>query len=133
MKQVFVDTSYYIALFSPSDCHHAKAIELARSLKHRSVVTEFVLLEFGNVSSSGKARDVFLDLLRRLRNDPNTILVPAARELFDRGCELFARRPDKEWSLTDCTSFIVMDQYGLTDVFTSDHHFEQAGFNVLLK
>ena len=46
---------------------------------------------------------------------------------------LFAKRPDKEWSLTDCISFIVMQEYGLTEALTADHHFEQAGFTILLK
>jgi predicted nucleic acid-binding protein len=43
------------------------------------------------------------------------------------------RRPDKWWSLTDCISFIVMQQEGLTEALTTDHHFEQAGFKILLK
>ncbi len=55
------------------------------------------------------------------------------RRLLDRGFELFSRRADKEWSLTDCTSFVVMREEGLTDALTTDHHFEQAGFSVLLR
>jgi predicted nucleic acid-binding protein len=45
----------------------------------------------------------------------------------------FSVRPDKEWSLTDCISFVVMNERGITDALTSDHHFEQAGFQILLK
>jgi uncharacterized protein len=41
-------------------------------------------------------------------------------------------RRDKEWSLTDCISFVVMKERGLTEALTADHHFEQAGFKALL-
>jgi predicted nucleic acid-binding protein len=123
----------YVALFSPADRFHAEAVRLAQILKHRPVVTEFVLLEFGNIASSGKGRQFFVDLLRRLKGDPKTILIPASPALFAQGCELFASRPDKNWSLTDCTSFVVMKEHGLTDALTTDRHFAQAGFNALLK
>jgi predicted nucleic acid-binding protein len=54
-------------------------------------------------------------------------------DLFRRGTDFFSARPDKEWSLTDSISFVVMSELGITDTLTSDHHFEQAGFRVLLK
>jgi uncharacterized protein len=72
-------------------------------------------------------------LVPSLRSDPNALIVPASPELFQRGYDLYARRPDKDWSLTDCTSFVVMKEQGLTDALTTDHHFEQAGFQMLLK
>jgi predicted nucleic acid-binding protein len=60
------------------------------------------------------------------------MIVGADNDYFDRGLERFARRPDKEWSFTDCISFVVMEDKGLTDALTADHHFEQAGFTILL-
>jgi hypothetical protein len=133
MKFVFIDTSYYVALFSPTDRFHREAIRLGSTLKRRAVVTEFVLTEFGNLASAGRGRHVFADLLRQFQQDPSAIVIPASHELFERGCDLFLRRPDKQWSLTDCTSFLVMEDRGIADALTADHHFEQAGFNVLLK
>lgn len=59
-------------------------------------------------------------------------IVAASPELMHRGIELYEARSDKDWSLTDCTSFIVMQDRGLTDALTGDHHFEQAGFRPLL-
>ena len=61
------------------------------------------------------------------------IIVPASRELFQRGVELFTQRPDKDWSLTDCPSYVVMKEQDIEDALTTDPHFEQAGFTVLLK
>jgi len=64
---------------------------------------------------------------------PNvTLKLSPSPELFDRGCELYTSRSDKEWSLTDCISFVVMKERGLTDALTPDRHFEQAGFKILL-
>ncbi len=78
-------------------------------------------------------RPVFAALLERLLADAAVTIVPPSQELFERGVELFNDRPDKGWSLTDCISFVVMDQRRLMDALTADHHFEQVGFNVLLK
>jgi predicted nucleic acid-binding protein len=71
--------------------------------------------------------------LIQIHNDPHTQLIPATSDLFARGLDLFAKRPDKHWSLTDCTSFVVMTDQKLTDALTADEHFEQAGFRTLLK
>jgi hypothetical protein len=70
--------------------------------------------------------------VRSLRFDPETEIVPPDPELFERGLDLFARRPDKAWSLTDCISVVVMSERGLTDALSGDRHFEQAGFRALL-
>ena len=50
-----------------------------------------------------------------------------------RGVALYAERPDKDWSLTDCISFVVMRKMDITEALTGDRHFEQAGFTALLK
>ncbi len=59
--------------------------------------------------------------------------LPATMEWFERGLELYERRPDKEWSVTDCISFAVMTERGVSEALTNDRHFEQAGFQILLK
>ena len=77
-------------------------------------------------------RSTVVELIEALRKDPLVTVVPASQELFDRGLDLYAHRSDKDWSLTDCISCVVMQEYGLVDVLTSDHHFEQMGFRALL-
>ncbi len=54
-------------------------------------------------------------------------------DLWQRGWQLYRVRSDKDWGLTDCISFIVIEDYGIRRVFTYDRHFEQAGFVWLLK
>ena len=66
-------------------------------------------------------------------SDPQVTIVSPSASLFDRGVELFAKRPDKCWSLTDCISFVVMEEQGIMHALTGDRHFEQAGFVALLK
>ena len=63
----------------------------------------------------------------------DTLVIPASTALMDRGIALFAARADKEWGLTDCISFVVMQEHNMTEALTADHHFEQAGFSALLR
>ena len=69
----------------------------------------------------------------RLRSESDAKIIAPEPGLFDQGCQLYFSRPDKEWSLTDCISFVVMQREGLTDALTGDRHFEQAGFHALLR
>jgi len=71
-------------------------------------------------------------LLNSLHAAPGVEIVASDSGLFDRGCQLYLSRLDKEWSLTDCISFVVMRERGLSDALTSDNHFEQAGFRALM-
>ena len=71
-------------------------------------------------------------MLAGIRASPRTRVVPLDSRLLQRGLDLFAERPDKHWSLTDCISFVVMRDAGLTAALTGDNHFVQAGFKALL-
>ncbi|MBI5829688.1 MAG: type II toxin-antitoxin system VapC family toxin [Chloroflexi bacterium] len=74
----------------------------------------------------------FLAVVAGLRASPRTTIVALDPHLLQRGLDLFASRNDKDWSLTDCVSFVVMQDHGLTNALTADRHFEQAGFKALL-
>jgi len=132
MSPLFADTSFYVALVEPRDALHPKAVQ-ASAAAVPIVTTEYVLLELANFLSRGRARQAYLDLVAALRSSASVVIIPSSAELFDRGSLLFADRPDKEWSLTDCISFVVMQAQGVTQALTGDHHFEQAGFTALLK
>ena len=92
-----------------------------------------ILIELADGLSAAKHRHHFLRVLNDLKANPQVKIVAPSQEWFDLGVELYETRPDKDWSLTDCISFAVMGKFGATDCVTADHHFEQAGFNVLLK
>jgi uncharacterized protein len=133
MKRVFCDASHFVALLSVRDRWHSRAIELNRQRPGPLVTTEWIMTEVGDAFSLPTSRPKFIRLLELLRQQPDAEIVPASTDLFQRGVEFFARRPDKEWSLTDCISFVVMRDQGITDALSNDHHFEQAGFRILLK
>ncbi len=135
MNRVFLDTSYAVALATPRDRHHPQAVELAEQLERREariVTTRAVILEIGNSLSKIRFRSQGIALLESLESDPRVEIVPLSEDLWQRGFELFRRRPDKEWSLVDCLSFVAMQDRRIQDSLTTDDHFEQAGFRALL-
>ncbi len=132
-RPVFADTSFYVALVNPRDLAHAKAMQIGERIRGPVWLTDFILLELGNVLSRPGQRDLFARMVERLRSDANVRIIPASRELLDRGLGLFCRRADKAWSLTDCISFTIMKEGRLADALTTDFHFEQAGFTALLR
>lgn len=135
-NRAFLDTAYVIALASQADEHHARAVELSRLVvKHRVILltTRAVCLEIANAFARARSRPVAVQLLEGLEASPSTIIIPASEELYRDGFGLYRNRQDKDWSLTDCVSFVVMQQHGLTESLTSDEHFEQAGFKALLR
>ncbi len=133
MSTVFADTWYYLALLNQDDVAHERVLQWSLHVKRPALVTDFVLIEVGNTFSREPFRTKFTELVRLLRADANTTVIRASRELVDSGIDLFSRREDKEWSLTDCISFVVMREHGITEALTGDHHFEQAGFIIPLK
>ena len=99
----------------------------------RIVTTRAVLVDVGNALSRPSFRSTALALLHSFAWDPLVEVTPLTEELFERGRTLFRRHSDNEWGLTDCISFVVMKERGLTDALTADAHFLQAGFRPLLR
>ncbi len=133
MTPYFADSFYYIALLNPRDTSHERALELARGLQRPLITTAWVLAEVANVLSGRERRTAVADFLIALRHATEAEVLPPTAEQLEDGLELFHDRPDKEWSLTDCISFNVMEDRGLTEALTGDRHFEQAGYIALLK
>jgi predicted nucleic acid-binding protein len=130
---IFVDTGYLLALVRPHDSLHARAQAWAQAIAEPLLVTEHVIWETVNGLSMPLDRPKAHAIVAQLRSAPDCEIVPASPVLFDEGLQLHIQRPDKEWSLTDCISFIVMQRRGVSRALTPDHHFEQAGFEALLR
>ena len=136
MAEVFLDTAYAIALSSPNDLFHHRAIQFADQIEAEDiqlVTTRAVLLEIGNALSKQRHRDAAITLLDALEADPSIEIIPLSEQLYARALRLYRERPDKEWGLTDCVSFVVMQVRGISEALTIDEHFHQAGFRALMR
>jgi uncharacterized protein len=135
-SEVFLDTAYAIALSAPGDLFHQRALELADQLsasRTSLITTRAILLEIGNSLSRQRYRRAAIKLLDSLEVDPSVEIVPFSEELYSRAIQLFRERLDKEWGLTDCISFVVMQERRITGALTTDEHFLQAGFRALMR
>jgi predicted nucleic acid-binding protein len=130
---VFADTFALIAWLNPRDDAHSVVAAFLDAFTGRLVTTEWVLMELADALSSPEARSTAVAFLKAVRADPLFDVVGYAPSAYQAGFDLFATRPDKGWSLTDCISFGVMAERGLSEALTTDHHFEQAGFRAVFK
>lgn len=132
--EIFIDSAFAIALSVETDSFHEKAVQISNDLDGSILVTtRAILLETGNALSKRSFRKAGATLLTSIEMDENVVIIPVSEELYEKGLNLFAKRPDKEWSLTDCISFVVMQECGITKALTTDMHFQQAGFQVLMR
>lgn len=90
-------------------------------------------MQYADALCSQRQRGTAVAFIDSLRLDAQFEIIPYDTAVYQAGYDLFAARPDKDWSLTDCISFAVMARLGLTDALTGDRHFEQAGFRAVFK
>ena len=132
MNRVFADSFYFFALLNPKDVAHRKAREFSQQNQGPIVTTAWVLTELADGLATTANRPAFSRVVALIRANPDNEIVPPTEELMSRGIAMYDARPDKQWSLTDCISFVVMQDRGIAQALTGDHHFEQAGFRILL-
>jgi predicted nucleic acid-binding protein len=132
VSKVFADTFYFLALLNRTDEGHAKAVAHSAGID-KLITTEWVLTELADGLASSRHRHMFVQTRQELLADADVQLVPFERQVYEEGIRLYASRADKQWSLTDCISFVVMQREAVSEALTGDHHFEQAGFVALLK
>lgn len=136
MKQVFVDTSALIAIGNKRDFYHRQALDVRTHLKARKtnfVTTSAVLLEFGNAFSPIHLKSTAIKIIEAIRRSKKWNCIYVEESLVLRGFEFYKQMNDKEWGLVDCISMIAAKDLEIAEIFSADHHFEQAGFEILLK
>jgi uncharacterized protein len=133
MKSVLADAYFYLALLNPRDIGHQRAREIEANFHGLIVTTHWILVEVADALSRPADRPKFEHLMAALKADPRVTIVPAGSDFFERGVQFYYSRHDKGWSLTDCLSFTAMEQRAMTEAFTADSHFEQAGFVALMR
>jgi uncharacterized protein len=131
-QRTFIDTHFVVALINHTDQHHQIAAEISTSFVGQPLLTtNAVLIEIGDALARAFKIQA-IEVLDYFRRAENIETVELTSSLFDDALALFRSHADKSWGLTDCISFVVMRQQGITDVLTHDRHFQQAGFNALL-
>ncbi len=138
MNKVFADTSGWASLFLEKDPYHAKASTIITQWQQQSqnvVTTNYVLSELIVLLSSfrGQQRLAILKFIETIHSADWIEIVHVDKLLDEKAWQFLEKRLDKRWSLVDAVSFIVMQERGMTEALTADHHFEQAGFVRLLK
>ena len=133
MSLVFADAFYFVARLNRRDQHHERVVAFSREFRAQMLTTDWVLTEVADALAKSESRQRIREFILHLRQSKVCEVVPAARELFDSGLEWYRQHADKAWTLTDCVSFVVMRERGITQALTEDHHFEQAGFIPLFK
>ena len=136
MQLVFADACYWIALLVEQDELYKTAMLLHSEMGGRRIVTtEMVLAEALNVVGRyGEVRRrAAVDLVQGLRNNTGVDVIEQTPQQFWEAVAFYAARPDQEWGLVDCASFLIMTDWGIREALTNDHHFEQAGFTILMQ
>ena len=136
MKKVFVDTAAWLALLNIDDIWHQQAKQIRLELVKQNyifITTEFILLEVVDALCYPGLRNNTAKFLQNIYQLKSTKIVALSQDLLQSGLSLYEQRLDKDWGLTDCISFVVMQREQIQEAFTSDKDFEQAGFIRLLQ
>jgi predicted nucleic acid-binding protein len=138
MPDVFADTSGLAHLLDPTQAPNKLASDIYRRTRqqgHRLVTTNYIVTELVALLTSPfrLPRTSIIRLVGNLKASPYIEIFHIDTQIDEQAWQLLTKRPDKDWSLVDCSSFIVMQQQGIQEALTTDHHFEQAGFTRLLK
>ena len=133
---LFIDTSGFFSILVNTDSkHHAATKIIAELAQHRrkALTSNFVIDETFTLL---KARNEFtkVQILLDIMEKSNALVVKSIDEnLFSNSISYFLQHADKQYSFTDCTSFLLMKEYKIRLALSTDKHFFQAGFSALLK
>ncbi|MFQ5707384.1 MAG: type II toxin-antitoxin system VapC family toxin [bacterium] len=134
MRKIFLDTCGILALVNKRDSLHQKAVKVNGLLLLEQVqffTTEYILVEVGNALAKNKG--LAIKTLKNLCEGEGIELIKITDEFLNKSLQLYEKYSDKDWGLTDVSSFVIMNEFKTTEAFTDDKHFEQFGFQILLK
>jgi predicted nucleic acid-binding protein len=136
MNSIFVDTAALIALGNKQDVFHPLASQKQQELvksQTQFISSDFVIAEFCNAFSQVKFRATAVQMVNSIYQSKAWTVISINEDLMTKSLALFTQMQDKEWGLVDCSSIILARENRLDRIFTADKHFEQAGFEILLK
>ena len=137
-NSLFVDTSGWASFFIQDQPHSRQTVQqlsLARTQNHQIITTNYIIAELVALLDSPlrQPRNRVFEIINTIKSRPYIQILHISESIDNSAWELCQKRPDKPWSLVDCSSFIIMQQLNIQNALTTDRHFEQAGFIRLLK
>lgn len=135
-ETVFVDSFAWIAVINKSDNYHRISLKTLEEFlnKHVNLITtNYAIVETINALSKVEFRKAVIEFINKLERSPSVEIVKITDEIYNNAWTLYQQRMDKNWGITDCTSFEVMRMFNIRKAFTNDKHFEQAGYSVVVK
>jgi len=136
IEPIFVDSFAWIAAINKSDNYHEISLRILEELLNKQaklITTNYVVVETINALSKVKFRKTVIEFIDKLRKSPSIQIVKITDEIYNNAWTLYQQRMDKDWGITDCTSFEVMQMFNIRKAFISDKHFEQAGYSLMVK
>ncbi len=133
MSRTFVDTAFVVALVNQNDQFHAQAAELSKKYENEPLImTDMILFEIGNALARNYKHEA-VQIIKAFRSSAQTLIIELNSALLGRAFDMYEKYDDKSWGMVDCLSFVVMQDYEIKDALTSDYHFKQASFNILMQ
>lgn len=137
-SKLFIDTSGWGNLIDTSQPYHQiakKVYQEAKQQQRQLITSNYIITELVALLTSPLRlpRNQIIGFIQSIKNSPYITVYHIDNNLDLLAWELLISREDKQWSLVDCSSFMIMQQEGLLECLTNDIHFEQAGFIRLLK
>ena len=136
IEPIFVDSFAWIAAINKSDNYHEISLRILEELLNKQaklITTNYVVVETINALSKVEFRKTVIEFIDKLGKSPSVQIVKITDEIYNNAWTLYQQRMDKDWGITDCTSFEVMQMFNIRKAFTSDKHFEQAGYSLMVK
>ncbi len=124
----FLDTVAFVGVVDRRDQFHGLVTSYLDTFEGKMLTTEWVIVESLDSLAEPSYRSSAIGMIERFHTNPMVEIVPFDGRIYRDAYKLYRNRPDKGWSLTDCTSFVIMEQRKVIRALTADHHFRQAGF-----
>jgi predicted nucleic acid-binding protein len=137
MERIFLDTSFLIAYYNADDVNHKNARDLITDMEGKMVhffISDYILDEILTVLLIRSGKKKAIELCKTILDDiemGNIELLWIDHLTFEKAIEIFTNFVDKEWSFTDCTSYILIKSNLIEKSASFDEHFRQFGFEVL--
>jgi predicted nucleic acid-binding protein len=128
--EIFVDTSFLVAFYNKRDKNHQKARKfIAESDKNIAfLISDYIFDEVLTVLLVRGGKFLSIEAGRKILEDERICLLQIDEELFQKAWLIYQGFQDKDWSFTDCASYVLMKNLSINAGASFDNHFNQFGF-----